>query len=502
MYINYVKLRYRCNYRGLFKLFIMAKFIMILLFCTVMQAGAAVYAQLASIKAEHITLKDVFSELREQTGYHFLYVTEDLENTGTVSLNFNDAALETILEKCFEGKSLKYEIKGNMVLIERILASSPSVENDLSTQERTLQGKVNDDKGEALAGVTIQLKGTKKTTQTDKEGKYSLSLPNGVQRVIFSSLGFETKELTVASEVNFLEVVLNIAVNGLDEVAVVGYGTQKRSDLTGSVASVKEADIKATPIVSLDRAMQGRAAGVQVTTNSAKPGGSTTIRIRGTGSVNASNEPLYVIDGYPSGDLNSINPADIASLEILKDASATAIYGSRGSNGVVMITTKHGSAGQSNISLDSYYGIQSLSRKIPLLNAKQYAEFINEARVNAGGEPYFDGSSEQRPKVSDIGIGTDWQDEVFHNAPIQNHELSFNGGDDKTNYALSGSYYGQNGIIIGSNFKRYTIRANIDRKVRSWLKIGLTMQGAHTNSNNSRTETEGGGKWWSHQCCY
>src|SRR5690606_23988329 len=268
----------------------------------------------------------------------------------------------------------------------------------------------------------------------------------------------------------------------IDEVVVVGYGTMKRGDLTGAVSSVRESEIRATPIVALDRAMQGRVAGVNVTTNSARPGGTTTVRIRGTGSVNAGNEPLYVIDGFPTGDLNSININDIESMEVLKDASATAIYGSRGSNGVIMVTTRRGKVGRSIVSYDGYYGEQSVRRKIPLLNARQFAEFVNDANVNNGSVPYFDGSSDERPLPSSLGEGTDWQDVILRKATIQDHQLGISGGSEKTRYAISLGYYGQDGIVIGSDFKRYSLRTNVDSDVSSRLKVGLSAQGVHTSS--------------------
>ena len=226
-------------------------------------------------------------------------------------------------------------------------------------------------------------------------------------------------------------------------------------------------------------------------TNSAAPGGSSTIRIRGSGSVNASNDPLYVIDGFPTTGLNSINTNDIESIEVLKDASATAIYGSRGSNGVVLVTTKRGKAGKTVISYDAYYGVQTVRRKIPLLNARQFADFVNEARVNGGGKPYFDGSTADQPLASSLGEGTDWQSQIFRSAPIQSHQLAASGGSDKSRYAISFGYFNQQGIILNSDFKRYTLRANLDNNLTAKLKAGLTIQGAYTTGSNAKTDVDG-----------
>lgn len=367
---------------------------------------------------------------------------------------------------------------------------TPSSANMLSVAI-TIIGQVFDENSRPIQGASISVKGTNRGTTTDVNGRFSILVENEKQILIVSYVGHESQEAVVGSQ-SFVNFSLKSTSNLLGDVVVIGYGTSRKKDLTGSVASVKEKDIKATPVVALDRAMQGRVAGVQVTSNSARPGGGTSIRIRGTGSVNAGNEPLYVIDGFPTGNLNSINPGDITSIEILKDASATAIYGSRGSNGVVLVTTQRGKAGQSLINFESYVGMQSILRKIPLLNAREYAEFINEARLNNGGVAYFDGSTDERPLPSALGEGTDWQDEVFEQAPIQNYQLSFSGGEQKTRYSVSGGYYDQKGIILNSYFKRYTVRVNLDRDVSNRLKIGLSMQAAHTRSNSSRTETDGG----------
>ncbi|WP_225865764.1 SusC/RagA family TonB-linked outer membrane protein [Dyadobacter aurulentus] len=354
----------------------------------------------------------------------------------------------------------------------------------------TISGKVTDEAGEPLPGVSVMVKGTQQGTATSVSGEYRLTLNALPVSLVFSFVGYLSKEIEVTSQSN-LSVKLAADTKALEEVVVVGYGTVKKSDLTGAVSKIGEGNIKATPIVSLDRAMQGRAAGVQVVSNSARPGGSSTIRIRGSGSVNASNDPLYVVDGFPTDNLNSINPNDIESIEILKDASATAIYGSRGSNGVVMVTTKHGKAGKTVVSYEGYYGIQSVRRKIPLLNGQQFAEFVNDAQVNNGGTPYFDGSTADRPLPSAIGEGTDWQDAIIRNAPIQNHQLGISGGSEKSRYAISFGYYDQGGIIKNSNFKRYTLRSNIDSDVSSRIKVGLTFQGAYTQNNDAQTEPTG-----------
>ncbi|RRA99242.1 TonB-dependent receptor [Larkinella rosea] len=449
-----------------------------------------------SVQLENRDLRTVLNRLEKAANVKFTYVPQLISAQNKVSLRAENDRLEVVLTRLLKPLNITYQVSGNYIVLKKeptsaVLPDEQPMEAPDLLAELTVAGTVTDEKGEGLPGVSVLLKGTQRGTATDSKGAFRLAVPDNSAVLVFSFVGYQSQEIAVGSQ-STLTVRLEADEKSLNEVVVVGYGTVKRSDLTGSVAKVGEESIKATPIVALDRAMQGRAAGVLVTTNSAKPGGGTTIRIRGTGSVNAGNDPLYVIDGFPTGNLNSINPNDIESLEILKDASATAIYGSRGSNGVVMITTKRGKEGQSGIAFESYYGVQSVRRKIPMLNAREYAEFVNEARVNGGAKPYFDGSTASQPLPETLGEGTNWQDEVFRSAPIQSYQLSFTGGETKTRYAISGSYYDQQGIILNSYFKRFTLRANLDREVKKWLKIGLSMQGAHTRSNSSRTETDGG----------
>lgn len=486
------------------------------------RTNAAVHQQKSSATT-YLSLKEALTQLKNTYQVDLLYEDKSVEGYKTPAVTYH-RPIEIELKQVLQPLGLRYKkVKKNAFLIQTI-KSVPSTDGNAFTRsassedqpaaaqaaqsvpadkepdatsakealaDQPITGTVRDTKGEVLPGVNVLLKGTTRGTTTDSQGTFRLAVPDNGAVLVFSFVGYQPQEIRVGNQ-SSLAVQLSADEKSLNEVVVVGYGTVKRSDLTGSVASVGEQAIKATPVLALDRALQGRAAGVQVTTNSAQPGGTSTIRIRGTGSVNATNEPLYVIDGYPTGDLNSINPNDIESIEILKDASATAIYGSRGSNGVVIVTTKRGKAGQSTVSFESYYGTQSIRRKIPLLNAREYADFVNDARINGGGKAYFDGSATDRPLPSALGEGTDWQDAVFRRAPIQSYQLSLSGGESKTRYAISGNVFNQQGILLNSDFKRYTLRANLDRELSSRIKLGLSMQGAYTSANSARTETEGG----------
>ncbi|KAA0992301.1 SusC/RagA family TonB-linked outer membrane protein [Dyadobacter aurulentus] len=369
----------------------------------------------------------------------------------------------------------------------------------LAQAQDLVSGFVKDDSGQSLPGATIVQKGTSKYAVSDPDGKFEIPAGKEVPFTIQVSLtGYQQQEVEIyelAAEP--IDVVLKTA-NVLDQVVVIGYGTQKKGDLTGSVSSISTGDLKGVPISSLDRALQGRAAGVQVTQSSGQPGSSVSIKIRGGNSINGANEPLYVIDGFPVYNNNSyadagvtngptinalstLNPSDIESIDILKDASATAIYGSRGANGVVIITTKKGNAGKNVITYDGYYGVQKVLKTLPLLNAQQWALLKNDALADSKKAPAF--SQAEIDSLGQPGVGTDWQDAAFRQAAIQNHSLSFSGGDDKTRFAVSGNYFKQDGILQNSDFERYSFRINLDRDMNKRFKLGINFSGSKSSAN-------------------
>lgn len=450
-----------------------------------------------TLQVEGLELRDVLQQIERKADVRFVYSTK-IQTRQKLSLQLNQQRLSSVLEAVLTPLSLDYELIENRILLKRSgsvtssKASSEETYEKTAPQDRDITGTVSGENGIGLPGVSVVLKGTQRGSTTDADGKFRIAIPDKGGVLVFSFVGYITKEITVGNQSD-LTVSLTTDDKTLNEVVVVGYGTVKKSDLTGSVAKVGEENIKATPIVALDRAMQGRAVGVQVVQNTASPGSAATIRIRGSGSVNAGNEPLYVIDGFPTTGLNSINTNDIESIEVLKDASATAIYGSRGSNGVILVTTKRGKAGKPVLSYEGYYGVQLVRKTIPLLNARQFAEFVNEARVNGGARPYFDGSNQDQPLPTALGEGTDWQNQIFSKAPIQNHQLGISGGSPSSRYAVSFGYYGQDGIISNSNFGRYSLRTNLDNDITTRLKVGVSFQGAYTNTQNARTDVDGSG---------
>jgi len=338
------------------------------------------------------------------------------------------------------------------------------------TTGNPISGIVVDAQGESLIGVSVLIKGTTTGTITDVNGKFSIPVASGKNPVLlFSYIGYESQEVTPKGE--SLRIVMVDALKSLDEVVVVGYGTQRKKDLTGSVATIKSDDIKSLPVPSVSDAMQGRAAGVQVI-SSGTPGSDATFRIRGTGTINDAN-PLVVIDGFPiDGGLNQLNMDDVASIQILKDASSTAIYGSRGANGVIIITTKHGNSGgaKSQINFNYSYAVQNATNIVKMLNASQFASLHNEMLNNGG--------LTQNPEFADptsLGAGTDWLGAFFRTAPMQNYSMNYSGGSDKSNIYVSANYFNQDGIVLNTGFKRFSFQLNTDSKVTSFLKFGNSL---------------------------
>lgn len=370
----------------------------------------------------------------------------------------------------------------------------------MMAQKVPVSGTVSDQTGPVIGASVIE-KGTTNGTMTDNDGHFTLTVSKGAV-IEISSIGYKTQEITVGAQTNFT-VTLSEDNEFLDEVVVVGYGSMKKSDLAGASVSMKESDLKGSIISSLDQSLQGRAAGVTAVTTSGAPGSSSSIRVRGQATINANAEPLYVIDGvivqgggntgadFGLGDalgngkvstispLSTINPADIVSMEILKDASATAIYGAQGANGVVLITTKHGKSGEAKFSYDGMVAMSRQAVRLNMMNLREYAQYYNEM-IEEGD---IDETNPYYATPSLLGKGTNWQDEIFRTAWQHQHQLSAQGGSDKVQYYVSGSYMDQQGTIIGSNFNRFSVRTNLDAQLKKWLKLGVNATYAITNDN-------------------
>jgi len=339
-------------------------------------------------------------------------------------------------------------------------------------RQTTITGKITDaSTGDPLPGVNIFVPNTTVGTSSGSNGNYSLSVPDNADSLVYSYIGYKTQRVAINNRTK-INIQLQPTTINANQVVVVGYGTQRKSDLTGSISTVKGNQISKIPTTNVGNALQGQVAGVQITPNSGQPGAQSTIRIRGVGTLNNSN-PIYVVDGVITNDISYLNPENVQSVEVLKDASATAIYGSRGANGVIIITTKKGKKNEkAQINLDAYYGVQKIENKISLTDAAQYAKLVNELNANEGRSPAF-----QNP--SSLGIGTNWQNQVYRTAPTQNYDLSISGGTKKMTYSVSGDYVGQQGIIPGSQYQRVSLRVNNDYYLTKHLTVGHNIAYMH-----------------------
>ena len=393
--------------------------------------------------------------------------------------------------------------------VYQVQASELHASEVLQQAKRQIKGKVVDAAGETVIGANVLEKGTTNGVITDIDGNFVLNVSSGATLEI-SYIGYVTQTIKVTNQTS-LHIVLKEDSETLDEVVVVGYGTMKKSDLSGASVSVGEDAIKGSVITNLDQSLQGRAAGVSAVSTSGAPGSSSSIRVRGQATINSNAEPLYVIDGvivqgggasgadFGLGDalgngsvstispLSTINPADIVSMEILKDASATAIYGAQGANGVILITTKRGKAGEAKFTYDGMLAVQRQTKRLDMMNLREFANYYNEfvqvGELDVNGY-YAD------PSI--LGKGTNWQDAVFQTALQHQHQVSAEGGTEKIKYYVSASYMDQDGTLIGSNFNRYSFRVNLDSQLKSWLKLGLSATYSSTDEDLKLADGEQG----------
>ncbi len=494
------------------KVFIFMRLVTLILFLTAMHVTAgSLEAQRVSINKKEATLLEVLEIVRKQTGYLFVCDMEMIRKTKPVSLNLRQADMLKVLDAAFKDQPVTYSIYDKTIIVQKQPSGKTAEPEDYrlpnlkkpveesredremfmtelseKLRERALittvadiyvKGRIVDETNTELPGVSIVLKGSLVGTTTDEKGEFSLRVPDSKGILVFSYVGYITQEVSFNSQTR-LDIVMKEDQKSLEEIVVVGYGTQSKRDITGSVSSVKSEELMQTPITNVAQGIQARVPGVHITQNSAAPGGNISVRIRGTNSINGSSEPLYVVDGIQISNggsitqispLSTINPNDIESVEVLKDASATAIYGSRGANGVILITTKRGKNAPTKVQFDTYVGVQKITRKLGVLNSRQFAELENETFPTP---PY--------PDIESITEETNWQDLIYRQAAIQSYQLSLQGGDKKTRFSVSGNYFDQDGIIIKSNFKRYSLRATLDHEINDKTKTGITILGSHS----------------------
>ncbi|TSD67346.1 TonB-dependent receptor [Inquilinus sp. KBS0705] len=484
------------------KIILVMKLTAILIIAALVNVSAKSYSQIVSIKEKNVSVEKILRLIEKQTNYHFLYDKQDVSKAGGINIDVNKVTIAEALDKAFEDQPLTYKI-----FQETIVVKKKDETSTVKFAAVTVTGTVSDVKG-PLPGVSVKLKGTSTGIVTDVNGKYSLTVPDGNGTLVFSFVGYTTQEVAINNRTT-IDVTLAEMPQALSEVVVVGYGTQKRVDLTGSVGSVSSKSLQERPQTNLEQELAGKIAGVNVSTNSGEPGGNTRIRIRGYSSINTSTDPLYVVDGivWTEGG-NSINPNDVASIDVLKDASSTAIYGTRGANGVILITTKRGAKNRpSTISYDSYVSVSNMAKKIPVLNSKQFLQVEDESYANikkydptgwASGKYADDDPKVIRTaligKLFDANLNplydTDWQKETTRSAYSQNHNLSLTGGSETTNFGLFLNYADDQGIILNSYLKRYNARLTLDNQVKPWLKVGATL---NYNAQDQRAGNYGTG---------
>jgi len=487
---------------GLFKILLAMKLTAMFMLASLVTVSAKTFSQGIKIHQNQVSVDKVLKLIKKQSGYSYLFEDDAVSKTIKLDVDVDNASVEETLNRCFKDQPLTYKIFEKTIVIKAMPQPVKAVVVAIK-----VQGTVSDEKGLPLPGVSVKVKGTSAGAVTDANGKYSLSNVDGSATLVFSFIGYNTQEVPVNNKEQ-IDVKLTEAAKELNQVVVVGYGTQKRVDLTGSVGSVNSKQLQERPAINVEEELAGKIAGVNVSTNSGAPGGATKIRIRGYSSINTSTDPLYVVDGvvWTEGGA-SINPNDIASIDVLKDASSTAIYGTRGANGVILITTKRGSKTGSSVSYDAYGSISTMAKELKVLNAKQFLAVEDQSYANiqkydpvgwAAGKYVNDDPKVIRTaligKLFDANLNplydVDWQKATTRTAYSQNHNLSFTNGTENLNYGLFLNYGDDEGIILNSYQKRYNARLAIDNQIKKWLKVGATL---NYDYRETRTADDGTG---------
>ena len=454
-------------------------------------------AQKVNLNYSKATLRTVLESITEQTGHTLAFSKEVVNLNEEVTIREQNTELETVLKQLLTPRQIGYEIRENKIYIfDQSLAETET--GQPVTQQVNLTGRVTDENGEPVIGANISVPGTTTGTVTDYDGYYALTVPKG-STLRFSYIGYLDREYNITSQTQ-LNVQLLEDTEVLDELIVVGYGVQRKSVVTAAISKVTAEELNVTRPSRVEDALKGKVSGVQITQSSGQPGSDSKVRIRGIGTINNS-EPLYIVDGMiVGGGINYLNPVDIESVEILKDAASAAIYGARAANGVILVTTKKGTKGKASVNYDVSYGWQNPWKKREILNAEEYMVIMNEMQLNDGNLPRY--NNEQ---VMGAGVGTDWQDETFYyNAPVQNHQVSVSGGSDDLLYFLSFGFFDQAGIVGGnydkSNYRRYSLRSNStytvfeadDRSFLNKVTVGANIGYSRDKSTGIETNSEYG----------
>lgn len=481
------------------------KLIFILLTTFLFQSFASVEAQLITIDVTNTPVEKVFREIERQTGIGFLYNNRLLRDVGVVSIKVKNAKVDEVVKQCLDGKPVDFRIEKNVIILTKRSPAKSIEPESVSIEAAAVTGTVTGTDNRPIQGASVNVKGTTRGDVTDGNGKFSISGVNPDDILVFTYVGYKTREVKVGSR-TVINVQLEVDIAELGRIVIVGYGAQSKESLTGSVGVVKGKNLEQVPVSTFEQALRGSVAGLQATATDGAPGANTEIRIRGIGSITASSEPLYVIDGIPiqsgsiasqdnagvsSNVISALNPNDIESISVLKDAASTAIYGSRGANGVILITTKSGKAGKAKLSFKTLTGFNSVASKNILkpLNASQYTELFFEGYANKGftteaTQELFDATFTQ---LIDPSTGkptnTDWLKAITRTGITQGYDLTGSGGTENFKYYSSGSYYSQENYIIGSDFRRLSGRVNLEYNVKDNVTVTNNVYIAHTRSH-------------------
>jgi TonB-linked SusC/RagA family outer membrane protein len=437
-----------------------------LIFICCMQASANGFAQRVTLNEKNVPLEKVFLKLKKQTGYVFWFEDKTLQGAKKVSISIKDATIDEALEACFKDQQLSYEMIGKTIVIK---PGNHQKEDTATAMDLPptggIKGKIVNEAGQPLPGATLTLINLNKSFVADAAGEFYIGeLSTGKYELSVSFIGYRTTTSTIEvmeGKTLDIQIKLSETANAINEVIVVGYGTQQKKDITGAVTAISSKVLEDRPNTQFGYSLEGKAAGVQVIRSSGQPQAGFSIRIRGTSTITSGSEPLYIVDGVPTASINEINPADIESFSVLKDAASAAIYGSFGANGVVLITTKRGKSGKTQMNFETYDGISSIWKRMDVLNASQYKELMTDMGQSQNWSQYT--------------ANTNWQDELFRTANQQNYQLSVSGGNEKTNFYLSGSYVKQDGVVISNTVNRANFKINLDHKINKIFKTGTSI---------------------------
>ena len=472
----------KCRCRKL--LFVM-KLTILAFFLGLMGLSASTYSQKTKLSLDliNVSIADVLKSIESQSEFVFIYEKEALNLDKKVSITVSESSVDKILTEVLEDTGASFVISEKQIVITK---NSPEIElqtlksrlenESQQPQKKEISGIVKDSKGQPLPGVSVVVKGTTIGTVTDNNGKFTISVPIYTTTLTFSFVGMKTKDASLIGKTSF-NLSMEEETFGLEEVVAVGYGTQQKRDVTGAIGTINSDVIVSRPITRVDQALQGTVSGVSVESNSGQPGSGLSVRIRGINSITGSNDPLYVIDGYVGGNIEAIAPDDIETLDILKDASATAIYGSRGSNGVVLITTKRGKEGKMKVDFHGWASVNTMPRYMDLMNAYEFATVKNEISPNTFSDTQL-ASFKNNP-------GTDWQREVTRSPLVQNYQLTLSGGSPNIKYLISGNYLDQPGLLINQGYKRASFRTNLDIKACDKLDFKFYLVGFQGKNHNT-----------------